>query len=197
VCERRLWKPATLFFWVSLGNWKEGLFYWVLWEREERLWNRSASNYGSFARGTRRDGFFNGTLKGMEGRLWKRTLLPVGAVFGKLEGPSFLGEFQRVREEGISLRRAPLGTWKGARLPRTFKDGRSLETERLFLLDLENWSVGSFTGNSDSYVKHVKESFRNPSLYRGCLRRTWREDSYPVDSERNVMEGSGNGAVLL
>jgi hypothetical protein len=26
VCERRLWKRATLSFWVSLGNWKEGFF---------------------------------------------------------------------------------------------------------------------------------------------------------------------------
>jgi hypothetical protein len=57
--------------------------------------------------------------------------------------------------------------------------------------------VGSFTGNSDSYFKHVKESFGNRSLYRGSMRRTWREGSYPVDTERNVMEGSGNGAVLL
>jgi hypothetical protein len=64
-------------------------------------------------------------------------------------------------------------------------------------LDLENWSVGSLNGNSDSYVKHVKESFGNPSLYRGCVRGTWRVGSYPVDSERNVMEGSENGAVLL
>jgi hypothetical protein len=38
VCERRLWKRVNLSFWVSLGNWKEGLFYWVLWETEEGLW---------------------------------------------------------------------------------------------------------------------------------------------------------------
>lgn len=78
-------------------------------------------------------------------------------------------------------RRAPLsvgprwGTCKGACLPRTLKDGRkrSLKTERLFLLDLENWSVGCFTRNSDSYAKRVQENFGNPSLYRGCVRRTW------------------------
>jgi len=60
------------------------------------------------ARGTWRDGSFNGTLKGMKERLWKRTLLPIGAVFGKLKGPSFAGEFQRATEDGISLRTAPL-----------------------------------------------------------------------------------------
>jgi hypothetical protein len=60
----------------------------------------------------------------------------------------------------------------------------------------ETWRQGSFTGNSESYVRHVKEGFGNEvslSLQRG----TWREGSYTEDSERHVMERSGNEAFLL
>lgn len=49
----------------------------------------------------------------MKDRLWKRTFHPVGAVFGKLKGPSFAGEFQRATEDGISLHTAPLGNFEG------------------------------------------------------------------------------------
>jgi hypothetical protein len=34
-------------------------------------------------------------------------------------------------------------------------------------------------------------------LYRGSVRGTWRESSYTEDSERHVIEGSGNGAFLF
>jgi hypothetical protein len=34
-------------------------------------------------------------------------------------------------------------------------------------------------------------------LYRGPMRGTWREGSYTEDSERHVIEGSGNGAFLF
>ena len=37
----------------------------------------------------------------------------------------------------------------------------------------------------------------HPSLYRGSVRGGWRKGSYSEDSERHVMEGSGNGAILL
>jgi len=33
--------------------------------------------------------------------------------------------------------------------------------------------------------------------YRGSERGTCRKDSYAEESEKNVMEGSGNGAFLL
>jgi len=35
------------------------------------------------------------------------------------------------------------------------------------------------------------------SPYRGYVRETWREGSYTEDSERYVMETSGNAAFLL
>jgi hypothetical protein len=35
------------------------------------------------------------------------------------------------------------------------------------------------------------------SLYRGCVRRTWREGSYTEACKRHVMEGSGQGAFVL
>jgi len=35
------------------------------------------------------------------------------------------------------------------------------------------------------------------SLYRGSVRRTWREGSHTEDSVRHVMEGGGNGAFPL
>jgi len=35
------------------------------------------------------------------------------------------------------------------------------------------------------------------SPYRGSMRETWRESFYTEDSERHVMEGSGNGTFLL
>jgi hypothetical protein len=37
----------------------------------------------------------------------------------------------------------------------------------------------------------------HPSLYRGSMRGEWRVNSYSEDSERHVMEGSGNGAIPL
>jgi hypothetical protein len=35
------------------------------------------------------------------------------------------------------------------------------------------------------------------SLYRRFMRETWRESSYTGDSNRHVMEASGNGTFLL
>jgi hypothetical protein len=35
------------------------------------------------------------------------------------------------------------------------------------------------------------------SLYRGCVRGTWREGSHTEDSKRHVIEGSGKGAFLF
>jgi hypothetical protein len=35
------------------------------------------------------------------------------------------------------------------------------------------------------------------SLYRGFVKGTWREGFYTEDSERHVIEGSGNGALLF
>jgi hypothetical protein len=35
------------------------------------------------------------------------------------------------------------------------------------------------------------------SPYRGYVRGTWREGSYNENSERNIMESSGNKAFLL
>jgi hypothetical protein len=35
------------------------------------------------------------------------------------------------------------------------------------------------------------------SIYRGCVRGTWREGSYTEDAKRHIMEGSGEGAFLL
>jgi hypothetical protein len=34
-------------------------------------------------------------------------------------------------------------------------------------------------------------------LYRASVKRTWVDSSYTDDSERHVIEGSGNGAFLL
>jgi hypothetical protein len=34
-------------------------------------------------------------------------------------------------------------------------------------------------------------------LYRGSVKGTWMDSSYTDDSERHVIEGSGNGAFLL
>jgi hypothetical protein len=50
---------------------------------------------------------------------------------------------------------------------------------------------GSFTGNSGSYVRHVKEGSGNGAsltLYR-FAGRTWRKGSYIKDFERHVVEG--------
>ena len=57
---------------------------------------------------------------------------------------------------------------------------------------------GSFTGNSESYVRHVKEGFEmeHPSLYSLCEGNR-REDSYTKDSKRCVMESSRNRGFLL
>jgi len=57
----------------------------------------------------------------MKHRLWKRTFHTVGAVFGKLKGPSFAGEFQRATEDGISLRTAPLGNFEGGSFTADFE----------------------------------------------------------------------------
>jgi hypothetical protein len=35
------------------------------------------------------------------------------------------------------------------------------------------------------------------SLYRGSVRRTWRQGRYSEDSESHVAGGNGNGAFLL
>jgi len=35
------------------------------------------------------------------------------------------------------------------------------------------------------------------SLYRGSMKGGRREGSYSEDSDRHVMEGSGNGSILL
>jgi hypothetical protein len=42
-------------------------------------------------------------------------------------------------------------------------------------------------------LRHVKEGFGNEASVRG----NWREGSYSGDSERHVMEESGNTAFLL
>jgi hypothetical protein len=35
------------------------------------------------------------------------------------------------------------------------------------------------------------------SLYRGSVRRTWREGFHTEDSKTHVIEGTGKGAVLF
>ena len=37
----------------------------------------------------------------------------------------------------------------------------------------------------------------HPILFTGSVRGAWKEDSYTEDSEKLVMEGSGNTASLL
>ena len=56
------------------------------------------------------------------------------------------------------------------------------------------WRGGSFTGNSESYVRHVKKALEmsHLTLYTGSMRRTQRDGSYTEDSDRHVIEGSGN-----
>jgi hypothetical protein len=101
---------------------------------------------------------------------------------------------------------APLGNWRGE---------RGLVYQGLWKADIEGlwkqsvylcgsstkgtWREGFFTGNPESYVRRVKEGFGNGylSLYRGSVRGTSREGSYTEDSDRQVMEGSGNRAFVL
>jgi hypothetical protein len=44
-----------------------------------------------------------------------------------------------------------------------------------------------------------RKSFKmgHSSLYSGSVKGGWREGSYNEDSARHVMEGSGNGSILL
>jgi hypothetical protein len=104
-------------------------------------------------------------------------------------------------------------TWGGLILPGTFTDRwRALETERLFLWELcegnlegcliywESWrswfgkqtalSIGDSLGNLrggvfvyDRIWQTVKESSEKGNLSMGPLWRTWREGSFPGNSE--------------
>jgi hypothetical protein len=59
----------------------------------------------------------------------------------------------------------------------------------------ETWRNTPFTGNSESYIRHVKEGFgmgTSLSLYR-LHEGTY---SYTEYSKRHVKEGSENGAFL-
>jgi len=61
------------------------------------------------------------------------------------------------------------------------------------------WKESCYTGNSESYIRHVKEGFGNGAsnssnrLHKGNMER----GSYTEDSEKHVMEGSGNRVSLL
>jgi hypothetical protein len=48
---------------------------------------------------------------------------------------------------------------------------------------------------------HVKEGFGNGATlylpYKGSVRVTWRKGSFTEDSDRPVIEGTGNGAFHL
>jgi len=60
------------------------------------------------------------------------------------------------------------------------------------------WREGSFTGNSESYVRHVKEGLGNGAclvLETLCWEPGWRDPVLRIP--RDVVEGSGNGAFLL
>jgi len=55
--------------------------------------------------------------------------------------------------------------------------------------------VGTLRGMYDMSRKALE--MEHLSLYTGSVRETWMESSYTEDSERHVMEGSGNGTFLL
>jgi hypothetical protein len=94
----------------------------------------------------------------------------VGCLLGYLEVVSFTGDFER--HEG--------GLWK-----------RSVSL-------YWSWREGFFAGNSESYVRHVRERFGNGPLClcRGSLRGPWGKRYYTEDSERHIMQGFGNGAYF-
>jgi len=43
----------------------------------------------------------------------------------------------------------------------------------------------------------VSLKMQHLSLYEGSVKGMWREGPYNEDSERHIIEGSGNGALLL
>ena len=67
---------------------------------------------------------------------------------------------------------------------------------------MEIWKEGSFIGNTESYVRHIKEALaieytdhlviEHLSPYTDCVRGRWREGSYAKDFERHVTERAGN-----
>jgi hypothetical protein len=62
------------------------------------------------------------------------------------------------------------------------------------------WRERSITGNSESYVRHIKEGFGNEASFSLQRLREGNLDegeaSYNEDSKIHGMEGSGNGALL-
>jgi hypothetical protein len=61
------------------------------------------------------------------------------------------------------------------------------------------WRVGSSNGKSESYVRHFKERFGNGaplSLQRLCEGKL-KGSFHTGDSEKHVIEGSGNGTFLI
>jgi len=66
-------------------------------------------------------------------------------------------------------------------------------------LSMRTWKDGSFTGNTESYVTHIKKALtiEHPSPCIGCVRGSWNEGSYAEDSKRHAIEGAGNGAFPL
>jgi len=119
---------------------------------------------------------------------------------------SFTGYSEGYIKKALSVR-TPLGEPGGvAGLPRTLRDSES---------GLCKWSVSlcgnCVRGNVDGGLLYWesgklrktcqgrpwKLSISLPlSLYTGSVRETWREGSYTEDSERHVIEGSGNGAFI-
>jgi hypothetical protein len=100
-------------------------------------------------------------------------LLPIGAVFGKLERPSFVGEFQRATEEGNSLRRAPMGYLQGGSFTADYERRPKEKSGNGASLSIGSGKLECGLLYWELRQLHVKESFGNPSLYRGCVRRTW------------------------
>jgi hypothetical protein len=73
-------------------------------------------------------------------RLWKWASLFIGAPLGNLEGSLFTGNSERQLKEVCG---------SGASLSLCGSSVRG------------TWREGSFTGNSESYVRNVKEGFGN------------------------------------
>jgi hypothetical protein len=72
---------------------------------------------------------------------------------------------------------------------------------------MEIWKEGSFTGNTESYVRHIKEALavehtdhlviEHLSPYTGSVRGSWRKGSYAKDFARHATERARNGAFHL
>jgi hypothetical protein len=139
--------------------------------------NRASLSLWDLCEGNTEEGiFYWRPWRICKGRFWKWASFSIGALLGNLEkGFIYRGLWETVKVRsvnGVSLSMAALWREPGGRV---LILGTLKATQ-----DISRKALG---------VEHL-------TLYTGSVRGTWKEGSY-TDSEKLVMEGSGNRASLL